>query len=346
MPEVEAPEIEVDDDAPQFRRRLALIVVLITLFGAVVAYLHEQNSNLEDNAAREAQIQAIQGFGQQVGSATETNFDFQVFVQLQLLQRRQLVAQSRQRSTDSDLATAYGADATRWGALSAAMSDGAPEQSDDDVNTVAAKLQVAPDEARLTQQVFAGKANDYGNKADAYVALLTVLAVGLFLIGLSLTVSGRGRYLLAIPGVAVAVICVGWAVVITTGGVTKISPNAIQLTAQGQQKEIAGDYKGAISDYKSAVADSPSFGPAFSRLSGAEFEAGITNDVGNQFESISTTDATKRAITAGEKAISLGENNPVAAEQRRLLPLRDRRLRPCRSSSRSKRCKATTRSRR
>ena len=54
MPEIEAPEIEVDEDAPTFRRRLALAVVLITLFGAGIAYLHESNSNLEDNAAPSA----------------------------------------------------------------------------------------------------------------------------------------------------------------------------------------------------------------------------------------------------------------------------------------------------
>src|SRR5262249_26070337 len=105
MPEIEAPDIELDEDAPRFRRRLALVVVLITLFGAAVAYLHEQNSNLEDNAAREAQIQAIKGFGKQVDSSTEFQFDYRLFVQQQLLQRRQLVAQSRQRSTDTSLAT-------------------------------------------------------------------------------------------------------------------------------------------------------------------------------------------------------------------------------------------------
>jgi hypothetical protein len=59
MPDVEAPEIELDDDAPIFRRRLALAVVLITLFGATIAYFHESNSNNEDNAAREAQIASI-----------------------------------------------------------------------------------------------------------------------------------------------------------------------------------------------------------------------------------------------------------------------------------------------
>lgn len=310
MPEIEAPEIELDEDAPQFRRRLALVVVLITLFGATVAYLHEQNSNLEDNAAREAQIQSIRGFGQQVGASTESQFDYRLFVQQQLLQRRQLVAESRQRSTDSSQSNVYSGDASRWAELAKDMSGGAPEQSNADVDSTDAQLQVAPDEARLTQQVFANKANDYGNKSDSYVALLTVLAVGLFLIGLSLTVAGRGRYLLAIPGVGIAIVCVVWSVLITTGSITKISPNAVDLTAQGLQKQSSSDLKGAIDSYHAAIKDSPSFGPAYARLSDAEFENGVTNSGGNQFQSISDPDATRRAIDAGEKAISLGESNP------------------------------------
>src|SRR5438477_4355479 len=99
MPDVEAPDIDVDDDAPIFRRRLALVVVLITLFGACIAYLHEQNGNFEDNAARNAQIESIRGFGKQVDASTQFRSEYRVFVQRQLLERQHLVAAARQRST-------------------------------------------------------------------------------------------------------------------------------------------------------------------------------------------------------------------------------------------------------
>ncbi|MEY2453381.1 MAG: hypothetical protein QOD92_2955 [Acidimicrobiaceae bacterium] len=308
MPDVEAPELEVDEDAPTFRRRLALAVVLITLFGAVVAYLHESNSNLEDNAAREAQIASIKGFGQQVGASTEFRFDYRVFVQRQLLERRHLVAAARQRSTlDSTQASFYGSESNRWTELRDAI--GKATQLADDQAAVAldSQLQTAPDEARLTQKVFANKANDYGNKADSYVALLTVLAVGLFLIGLSLTVTGRGRYFLAVPGVAVAIVCLGWSLLITTSSISQVTPKAINLTAEGQALASSGDPKGAIDKYRDAIADSPDFGAAFARLADAEFQAGASSSAGNQFQSLSDADATRRAIDAGEKAISLGE---------------------------------------
>src|SRR5436189_177716 len=51
-----------------------------------------------------------------------------------------------------------------------------------------------PDQARLRQTIGAELANDHGGKADSYVAVLTVLAVSLFLLGLSLTVEGRNKY--------------------------------------------------------------------------------------------------------------------------------------------------------
>ena len=308
MPEIEAPELEVDEDAPAFRRRLALVVVLITLFAAFVAYLHEQNSNLEDNAAREAQIASIKGFGQQVGASTEFRFDYRLFVQRQLLERQHLVAAARQRTTvDPALGALYGGDSDRYTQLRDTIGNGAPVQDLAGADSVNGKLQSAPDKARLEQEVFSNKANDYGNKADSFVALLTVLAVGLFLIGLSLTLSGRGRYYLAIPGVAIAVVCLLWAVVIGTGSVTRVSPNAIDLTAQGQQLQSSGDAAGAIDKYKAAIADSPQFGAAFARLADAEFVNGGHALSGGQFISISDPEATKRAIAAGEKAISLGE---------------------------------------
>lgn len=311
MAEIEAPEIEVEADDPNFRRVLAIVVVLITLFAACLAYLHEQNGNLEDRAARDAQLASIRGFGQQVAASTESQFDYKIFVQQQLLQRRQLVAASRERTTDSQFASVYQADAQRYTDLNNTIASDAPVKTNDDYNAKDASLNVSPDESRLTQQVLSNRANDFGNKSDAYVAILTVLAVGLFLIGLSLTVSGRGRYMLAVPGIGIAIVCLAWSAIVTLGSVTDIPQKAVELTAQGQQKQAAGDLQGAIDSYHQAIQLSSSFGPAYARLSDAEFENGVSNTTGNQFESISKPDNLKRAIEAGDKALSLGESKPA-----------------------------------
>src|SRR3954452_345463 len=149
MPDVEAPELEVDEDAPVFRRRLALVVVLITLFGACIAYLHEQNSNFEDNAARDAQIDSIRGFGKQVGASTEFRSEYRVFVQRQLLEREHLVAAARQRSTlDASLASLYGNDSDRFTQLRDRIGDTTQVKDDAGADELNSKLQTEPDKAR------------------------------------------------------------------------------------------------------------------------------------------------------------------------------------------------------
>ena len=98
MPDVELERPDTDDvdaEAPAFRRRVALAVVLITLFGAMVGYLQQRSSNLEDNAARDAQIAAITGLGTQVQATTDFQSNFRIFVESELLDRRFIEASNR-----------------------------------------------------------------------------------------------------------------------------------------------------------------------------------------------------------------------------------------------------------
>jgi tetratricopeptide (TPR) repeat protein len=221
-----------------------------------------------------------------------------------------VVASARQRSTlDKSLAALYAGESDRFTQLRDAVGESTPVQDFEAAQRRDGELQSKPDLQRLKQKVFASKANDYGDKADSYVALLTVLAVSLFLTGLSLTVGGRGRYLLAIPGVAIALVCVGWAALIATGGITSVSDQAVTLTAEGQRAQLSGDEQDAVDKYRAAVEASPQFGTAWARLADAEFLAGVQNSAANQFQSLSDPAATKRAVDAGEKAIALGEGD-------------------------------------
>ena len=81
MAEVELPEIEIDDDNDPFKRRIALLVVAITLFGTIVAVMENRAGNKEEVAARDAQRLAISGLGTRVSTdvlsyalASEPNF--------------------------------------------------------------------------------------------------------------------------------------------------------------------------------------------------------------------------------------------------------------------------------
>src|SRR5213075_1134987 len=63
------------------------------------------------------------------------------------------------------------------------------------------------DLAKLRQTALVTKQNEYSNRAGGYVAVITVLAVALFLAGLSLTVGGAFRLLLLVPSMLIGLWC-------------------------------------------------------------------------------------------------------------------------------------------
>ena len=312
--ELEAPEIDLDPETSTFRRRIALTVVLITLLGAIVGFLQQRSSNQEDNAARDAQIAAITGLGSQVQASTDFQSNYTIFVDSELLNRRFIESGNRQRtvppgSVESDR---FGLDAARWAAVRDAVAP-LTELSDDeylsgnvtDPSLLQAELDVEPDEARLEQGVLADRADDFGGKADSYVAVLAVLAVALFLLGLSLTVTSRARYYLAGPGFVVAVMCIGWTALIMLRPTTEVSARAIRVTAEATRLANQGDFDGAIGRYTEAIDDSPDFAAAFARRSDANFAAGATQ-TSSGFISFVTDDARDASIADGERALELG----------------------------------------
>jgi tetratricopeptide (TPR) repeat protein len=159
--------------------------------------------------------------------------------------------------------------------------------------------------------VQADLANDHGDKADAYVAVLTVLAVALFLLGLSLTVQGRSRFILAGPGVVIAIACVGWAGYISSGKITRVSERAIEEVAEGQRFQDAGDLEAAIAAYDAAIEESPDFAAAFARRSAAHFLEGSPQSGQTSFRSITSDDALERALDDLDQALGLGADSDV-----------------------------------
>ncbi|MGH9244129.1 MAG: tetratricopeptide repeat protein [Acidimicrobiales bacterium] len=315
--ELETPDLDVDPSAPAFKRRVALAVVLITLFGAIVGYLQQQASNHEDNAGRDGQIAAISGLGTQVQASTDFGANYRIFVESELLARRHVIARNRIQTVPAGSLEAerLALDADRWLAVHdvvvplTALSDEQYQPGGAvDPALLEAELQVGPDIARLEQGVLADRTDDFGSKADSFVAVLTVLAVSLFLLGLSLTVTSRVRYFLAGPGVAIAIVCVGWAIFIGTRDVTDVSDEAIRLTADGTELVNRGEIDDGIERFTDAIRDSPQFAAAFARRSDAHFFSGATQ-TSTGFISFVDNEARDRAIADGQRAVELGDES-------------------------------------
>lgn len=309
-PELNAPEVEGADDenAPSFKRGVAIAVVLITFFGAIVAYLQSVESNDEDIAARAAEIDAIEGMGAQVDASSQFTGELRIASSAAVERQRQALTAALVAGLSGDPDDPNSAAVERLAARAAAFA-ALTEIDVNDADTFAdtrAALFEAPDEARLRQTVNADEANDHGDKADSYVAVLTVLAVSLFLFGLSVTAQGRGRYILAAPALVLAVGCVVWAGLIFARATVEISDRAVALTAEGARFHDAGDFEAAIDAYDEAIDDSPEFAAAYARRAAAEFDAGSDQVGQTTFRSITSPEALERALDDIDTALELG----------------------------------------
>ena len=317
-----APELDdIDEAAEPFKRRLAVVVVLITLFGAIVAYLQTVESNKEDNAARNAAISAVSGLGAQVDASARFASASRVLSQSDVLLQRQAINAGRANQSASGSAESfeYAAAAERLAAVRAAIAAASPltrprEADEDPIDPVAlaASFEEGPDVARLRQTVEATLANDHGGKADTFVAILTVLAVALFLIGLSLTVQGTARYALALPGCVIAGVCLLWSLTVATRHVASVSDLAIRQTAEGQRLTTAENFDGAIAAFSTAIDDSPDFAAAYARRGEAQFLQGSPQLGQTQFISVTSETALRQAIRDMKEAVDRGADGDIS----------------------------------
>ena len=321
MPDIELDvprDIEdVDESAQPFKRLVAVLVVGITFFGALVGYLQTVASNEEERAARDANVAAVTSFAAQVDATTQFRTAYDVYTEAKLVQQRQLIAHNRGLLVQDPVAALESA---RWENVRQSFQELSPllseERYQDDADPrfperFGADVNVDPNKVRLQQAARAELVEDFGGKADAYVAVLTVLAVSLFLIGLSLTVAGRGRRFLFIPGVGLAVACVLWAALITAREVSRTPARAITAVAEGDRLAEQKRFDEAIDAYTEALDARPDYGTAFGRRADAHFLAGSPQNAAN-FVSITDEDSLKRAIADGEKAVANGAENDLS----------------------------------
>lgn len=314
--EFEIPEIERSAEGDPFKRRVALFVVLVTLLGSFVGYLQTRASNEEEVAARRGQILGVRGLGENLEHSSNFERAFDIYVRSKLLERQE-VSERRQgdQAEVERLTTVRGAIAQ----LSPLLSD--PEYSDDTKpffdTAFFADRRVEANEARLRQDAAVAKEQDWGAKADGFVAVLTVLAVSLFLAGLSLTVTGRGRSLLIVPAVALAGLCVAWAAVISFDDVDDTPEAAIEAVAEGDrladratvepdaELRLAG-FEDAIDAYSEAIEEKPDYAVAFQRRASAHFLAGSQQDVSLGFVSTTSEERLERSLADLRKALEFG----------------------------------------
>jgi hypothetical protein len=257
--EPDAEEAEETTDATQ--RLVAILIMLVTLTGAGVAFLQTQAGDREAVANRTAEDYSVQTLSALVnaGRATGRRENATNLVGDLQAQSIYLGATAGQAGPAAGyaaaLSKAYGdVSTTVAGAAKGVLGYGLAST---DFERFYVDQYRPAYEAIEFQKAYARQRDGWGGKGGQYVAVITVLAVALFLLGLTLTVPPVARLPFLAMGAAVAIAAAGWGASIWLRSVEPPPAQAIQAYAAGQAKldVVQFDPSADKADHDEIVAD-------------------------------------------------------------------------------------------
>ncbi|MEM6282940.1 MAG: hypothetical protein AAF787_12150, partial [Chloroflexota bacterium] len=276
-----------------FERIVAILISLVVIQAAVVGYLESFASIRADEAEREASHFAIQAMGARARGEIDYGFAYgDAYRRYVAYDSREFVALERGNDVAAD----------RFRELRSAVTNLSPLLNDPylDANTLqldAAQYEVDTyfENVTLLSEQFLNAAaidDSWESKAQTYVAQLTVLAVSLFLFGISTTSGRRTRWLFVIVSSVLSLAVLGWMMLVTLTPVQSLSVGAMEAYARAQSLDYVRDEEAALEFYNIAIAEAPQYGRAYAGRAADYF---VLDDL----------DA---AIADFETAITLGEN--------------------------------------
>ena len=296
-PEIEAPEVE-ELDTP-FRRRTALAVALLALFGGIVLFASGVAGGNEEATSASAQRQSVIAMTRSSAVSVEYNEQLQSYLGVSSLRHRANITQ-----TWDDLLglTAQGDLAKGWDSAASDLANssdlaGGGKYANNPA-LLAADMETGPDLATLRQQGADETAAAWGQMRRLELGVVTLVAVALSLLGLSLTVSpGIRRYLVA-PAVLIVIVSVAGFAWVATRPVPHTSAAAMNAVVQGDRLAQLKEFPGAIRAYDRALAAQPGYPAALEQLAVAVVQAGAPPQTTGQYlMSMSTPTAYRAAIS-------------------------------------------------
>lgn len=235
-------------------RTVAVLIMIVTLLAAVAAYLQTQAGTREAEADREAQhasvatmaalVQSNQNFNAQYETSSTSNDLGWARYYLSQVQGRSAAYATR-------LSNAYGEAGTflagRINRLFGPRFVG--KNGDFDYNRFYLAERRAEFEPPAVQKAAALTRGAWAAKRARYIAVITIFAVALFLLGLTLTAPPRARAPFLVIGCVVAGAAAIWGVVVFLGSVPKPSEAAIDHYVEGvalidqATERLSGDEK-------------------------------------------------------------------------------------------------------
>jgi tetratricopeptide (TPR) repeat protein len=310
-PELDTPEIDEVDTV--YKRRLAISVALIALFGGLVGFAASDAGARQAELGREAQRASVSALAAQNDAANAYYESFGNYVEASTLNRQRDMARVAAELLGDDGAAAQ---ARAWDAAGRQVGDvstllGDPRYTGRP-DLLFYELHESPNLGMLRQQAAQETASDWGTKSDRYIGLITLLAVALTLLGLSLTVGVGVRALLVWPAGLIVASCVIAGAVVFVRPAATTSDDAIRAVAEGDRLAWGRAYDEAVAAYTRASDLDRDYVVPYQRRATATLLAGSPERNLSSFVfSSSTREARLAAIADLRRAVDMGGDDYV-----------------------------------
>ena len=317
---MEIPEpIDPADITDRFKQIVAVVIVTTTLIAGGVAYLETRADSLSDDAAARAEQFAIQSLTATTRSQGSALADYDTYIESETTKTKEAIAWRSYLQTNAGAAEESArVEQKVWEKVAQASRDanaidleGEQGPSADPVFPYRYLAEKSRDAlvATALQDAANEESSAWGSMAVTFTAIVTMLAVALYLLGSSLAMRRRIGRILAASGAVVALIATVWAGLIAGNQPATAPPEAAEAFADGMvaldSAHDQASYSRAEELLSKAIELRPTFARAYVERSTATFQANSPQVPGVP-SSISGTDAVLRSTGDLLKARELG----------------------------------------
>ncbi len=260
-----------------------VIIAIVTALTALSAFLQNWAGNHYASDIRRGQTLAMDALGHDTRSRLREGYDFYLYTTWNEWDWRRI------RAEDYDLPLSKrSAEITAMIVpLTPLLSE--PYYDEDsgysDLTTYHADINLVTTTMLLEERAFTvARANVWNAKADNFVTVITLLAVTLFLYGLSTTVKGGMRYFFAVVGVVLVGAAVLWMVLLVAEPVPTVPQEAIRHYARGEGLLYSGQTMEARAAYSAALEAFPEYGSAWKARGGIHLDDGEYAEAAQAYE--------------------------------------------------------------
>lgn len=289
----------------RFKQTIAVLIAVVTLCAAIIAYLQSDAGARDDRANRDNKRYALEAFGRQVSGNAEVNYAYNSVYQS--WQELDLLASSAANRGDDEAARRYTALRDRTPQFTSLLTAPYADPAIAAVDLARYEADTYLVAVTALQEAFLASSavkDEWDAKSNTYIVHLTLLAVALFLFGLSLVTTGSAtRWIFTSMGSAITLSALLWASSVYAQPVIDLREqgNAIAAYAQGVGLAYQGKPEEALAAFDDAIRAAPTYANALAQRAEAQSALGDFAAAAADYEKAQAA-GDRSGNTAGELA--------------------------------------------